>query len=634
MTPTTNAHPAGAKPGGVQAWTRRFSPEFRRVLSLLWHMILALAALWSAFLLRFEGRIPPGDFLLMVTAMPLALAVKGLSVHVFKLQADLSRYVSLDDLVRLLKAATVGSGFFMIGTVIVIGHPFPRSVFIIDYILTIAFYAASRVFLQVSRDVFRHVPEQGPGRRTLILGAGDTGEATMRMIKKDFYGVYAVVGFLDDDPMKWGMTLHGCPIRGPLSDAPRLIKDLAITEVIIAIPSATKEFRRRIVERCAAHNVTFKILPAMRDTATGEVQFQRIRQIDLSDLLGREPIILDKTAVAHDLAGKCVLVTGAGGSIGSELVRQIARHRPGMLVLLDTAETPLFQIDREMETLAPKVRRAAVFADVKHGDLIQRVFHQWSPDVVYHAAAYKHVPMMEAHPVEAVFNNVFGTRNLALAAVESKVRKFVMISTDKAVHPTSVMGATKRCAELLTAHMNGQTTKFVAVRFGNVLGSAGSVVPIFERQIAEGGPVLVTHPDVMRYFMTIPEAVELVLQAGVKGEGGEVFILEMGEQIRIADLARNMIGLAGLEPGKDLEIRFTGLRPGEKLYEETVAEGEDVQPTGIPKVKVHRVPHPSLTTAEFLQQLKPLEDAAFSGDDARTRDELWSLIKQYDGQKR
>jgi FlaA1/EpsC-like NDP-sugar epimerase len=363
---------------------------------------------------------------------------------------------------------------------------------------------------------------------------------------------------------------------------------------------------------------------------TGRQQPQRLREVRVEDLLGRDPVQLDRTVVGKNLEGRCVLVTGAGGSIGSELVRQIARYRPSRLILVDAAETPLFEINNELAEMAPDLDRVCIIADIKHADLVDKIFEEHKPHRVFHAAAYKHVPLMEAHPVEAVFNNIFGTRAVARAAVEHKAESFVMISTDKAVRPTSIMGATKRCAELIVALMNGCGTRFITVRFGNVLGSTGSVVPIFRKQIAKGGPVRVTHPDVTRFFMTIPEAVELVLQAGSIGEGGEVFILDMGEPVKIVDLARSMVELSGYELGTDIGIEFTGLRPGEKLYEELVAYGEDVQPTSIPKVMVHRVPHSRLDEDELAGQMKQLEKAAMDCDDAVTISMLWEIVQGHD----
>ncbi len=601
--------------------------KYRRGVVLAGHMLLGACALVGAFLLRFEGAIPLGDLMMMWATLPVSALLKGAAVSYFKIPQELPRHVGMGDIVRVLKACTVSSACFIIVVVVMYGHGFPRSVFILDYILTVGLYAGMMFFSRIFKEMTRPAVGEMPGRRTLIMGAGTTGELALRSLNDGAAGLYAVVGFLDDSPMKQGMSIRGYQILGPIADAPHVIRDMDVTDVIIALPSATKVKTREIVKMCASRNVSFRIIPTLKDYMTGEVEIQRIRELSLADLLGREPIELDKSVVSGDLEGKRVLVTGAGGSIGSELVRQIARYKPASVVLVDAAETPLFHISNELGLIAPDIDRFTVLADVKHGDLVEKTFAQFKPERIYHAAAYKHVPMMESHPVEAVFNNILATRNLALSAVRHGVERFVMISTDKAVQAESVMGATKRCAELLVLHLNGRGTKFVTVRFGNVLGSAGSVVPIFKQQIAEGGPVKVTHPAVARYFITIPEAVELVLQAGAAGQGGEVFILDMGDPIKIADLARNMIEMSGLELGADIQIQFTGLRPGEKLHEKLVAAGEDIESTHIPKVMVHRSYTISGDGEGFLSDLKGLEEAAMAGDDARTVSELWDLLK-------
>lgn len=610
----------------------QFLLRYRRVLLFAWYLALGAASYFGAFLLRFEGHIPADYYFMLLVTLPVVLAVKGFGIYRYGLPRGLLRYANMEDLMAIVKAATLSTMGIVVGVLVFhYGRGFPRSIFFIDYILTIALYGATRLAFRFSGEFLQRPAKlASPGRRTLIIGAGDAGDMALHAIKKDFVGILTVVGFLDDDPMKAGMMIHGYPILGTLDDAPRIIKERAITEVIIAITTASKERVREIVDTCASRNVNFQILPTFKEYIDGKLDRQSIRRVRVEDLLGREPIVLDKSVVTNDLDGKCVLVTGAGGSIGSELVRQIATFKPAKLILLDAAETPLFEIDRELAEKAPDVERVCVFANIKHGDVLDQVFRQYQPHRIYHAAAYKHVPLMEAHPVEAVFNNVLGTRSAAEAAVRNKVEKFVMISTDKAVRPTSVMGATKRCAELLVSHMNGRGTRFVTVRFGNVLASTGSVVPIFQKQIAQGGPIKVTHPEVSRFFMTIPEAVELVLQAGAIGEGGEVFILDMGKQIKIADLARSMVELSGLEVGKDIEIEYAGLRPGEKLSEELVAYGEHAEETSIPKVMVHRSAPNGKSGRTFLEELKPLEEAAMACDNARVVKELWAIVKRHD----
>ena len=602
-------------------------------LTLLLHILLGALAFTASFAIRFDGSIPPDQLRVWSMVLPFAVLLKGLAVFHYRVSSGLWRYVSMDDLVRILKTTTLSSAALVIGVAYFYGSGFPKSVLVIDYLLTIILYGGMRFCIRISREIFRPTVEDSPGRRTIIIGAGDTGEIALRTLKKDYTGVFTVVAFLDDDPMKQGMYIHGYPIHGPISDAPRLVRELKVTKVVIAIPGANKKFIREIVEGCSAHNVEFHMMPAFPDFTAGDMQAEKLREVGVEDLLGREPIELDKTMVTQDLDGKCILVTGAGGSIGSELARQIAGHNPSKLVLLDSAETPLFQIEQELQEKVPHLQRISTFADIKHADLLDKIFFEFKPDIIFHAAAYKHVPLMEAHPVEAVFNNILGTRNLAEASVKHHVEKFVMISTDKAVRPTSVMGATKRCAELMVSQMNGNGTRFVSVRFGNVLGSNGSVVPTFKKQIAQGGPVKVTHPDIERFFMTIPEAVELVLQAGTIGKGGEVFVLNMGEPIKIADLARNMIELSGLEPGKDIDIEYTGLRPGEKLYEELVAFGENVKPTSIPKVMVHKANGSGTldrTSESIWESLKPLEEAAMANNEEGVLKILWEVVRRHD----
>lgn len=605
--------------------------RYRTTWSTVWYGLLGAAALTGAFLLRFEGQIPLDDRMRLFAALPVAILLRIISVLYFEVPRGLPQYVGIVDVIRILKAASVGTLSFVVVVVLLFGHGFPRSIFIIDYLLTVAAYGGSRFALHMLWKMTRPPIAIAPGRNTLILGAGSTGELALKSIENDFYGVFSVVGFLDDSLSKRGMTLHGYPILGGIEDARRYIEELAVRDVIIAIPSASKEMTRHIVEMCASRNVSFRIVPPFQDVITGRGSSRRIREVRLEDILGRDPVRLNLDVVRSHLAGRRVLITGAGGSIGSELVRQIAKCNPGLLLLLDMAETPLFEINQELQNLWPDVKRVSIFADIKHGDLLDKIFDQYKPDLVYHAAAYKHVPMNEAHPVEAVFNNVLGTLNVVKSSVRSKVDKFILISTDKAVRPLSVMGATKRCAELLLQHMQGQGPKFIAVRFGNVLESAGSVAPIFRRQIARGGPLTVTHPDVERYFMTIPESVELVLQAGAIGMGAEVFILDMGKPIKIVDLARNMIELSGLEVGKDIEILFTGLRPGEKLTEELIADGENVTPTSIPKVSLHVAARRTNSHTDFLKELEALEKAAMNNDDAQALAALWEIIHRHDG---
>jgi len=398
---------------------------------------------------------------------------------------------------------------------------------------------------------------------------------------------YRLVGFLDDERAKWGAQIHGVQVLGGCERIKQICAEHSVDEILIAMPSASRKQIRRVVALCRGTNLRFKTLPAIADLIAGRAEVQQIRDVDINDLLGRAPVKLDDTDIAAFTAGRVVMVTGAGGSIGSEMCRQLARFHPAKLVLVEQAEQHLFEIDNEMRLRFPDLPVSAHIADICDETRVERLFAQVKPSAVIHAAAHKHVPMMEHNAGEAIKNNVRGTRTIADAAVRHQCEKFVMISTDKAVNPTSIMGASKRVAEMYTQALNGRVrTQFVTVRFGNVLGSSGSVVPIFKEQIARGGPVTVTHPEMERFFMTIPEASQLVLQAASMGSGGEIFVLDMGEPVKIVDLARDLITLSGFRPGEDIEIKFVGTRPGEKLYEELMIEGEDVSQTDHPKIGI------------------------------------------------
>jgi FlaA1/EpsC-like NDP-sugar epimerase len=400
---------------------------------------------------------------------------------------------------------------------------------------------------------------------------------------------YSIVGLVDDNPRKKGIRIHEVPVLGRTSDLPAICKGYEVEEIIIAMPSASQTQLRRVIELCSGTKLQFKSLPSVTDLIDGRVTVSQIRPVDINDLLGREAVELDNQAIANFIQGRTVLITGAGGSIGSEMCRQICVFGPKQLILVEQAETPLFDIENDLRKAHPALDIIPRICDIGERDRVMQVWDSLRPDVVIHAAAHKHVPLMELNPCEALKNNIFGTKNVADASCQFAVSEFVTISTDKAVNPSSVMGCSKRVGEIYTQALNGSQgcqTQFKAVRFGNVLGSNGSVVPTFRRQIAAGGPVTVTHPDMTRYFMTIPEAAQLVLQAAATGQGGQIFLLDMGESVKIADLAKQMITLSGFRPGEDIEIIYTGVRPGEKLFEELRTDGEDIEPTVHPKVMV------------------------------------------------
>lgn len=464
----------------------------------------------------------------------------------------------------------------------------PDSVFLIDWAATIALVAVARISIRLYHEEYRD-PSGGGTVRALIVGAGDAGEALLRELLRMTDQDYVVVGFLDENVARIGNRIHGVEVLGGPTEIDEVLRIEPVDEVLIAMPRATQRQIREIVEQCQGTNVRVRIIPQVADLIDGRVQVSQLREVSIEDLLGRDPVELDSAAIDTYLRDRCVLVTGAGGSIGSEMCRQIARFRPALIALVEQAENNLFEIERELRARFPELQTIPLVCDIADAGRVDAIFHRARPSAVFHAAAHKHVPMMELNPGEAIKNNVGGTRVIADAAARHGVEKVVMISTDKAVNPSSIMGCSKRVAEMYVQELSDRSdTQFVTVRFGNVLGSSGSVIPIFKQQIAAGGPVTVTHPDMKRYFMTIPEAAQLVLQAGAMGNGGEIFVLDMGQPVRIIDLARDLITLSGLRPDEDIEIVFSGVRPGEKLYEELSIEGEDVSRTSHPKIGIWR----------------------------------------------
>lgn len=461
-----------------------------------------------------------------------------------------------------------------------------EGVLMLDLFTTIMLLSGVRMVVRLYHEEF-FSEHRGIVRRFLIVGAGNAGEALLREMMRRRDAQYEVVGFVDDDPAKQGTEIHGIPVLGTVDDLSRICKRQSIDEIAIAIPSASHKQLRRVVQVCQGTKIRFSTVPSLMDIAAGKLQVSQMRNVDINDLLGREAVNLDMEQIRVFLKDKVILVTGAGGSIGSEMCRQVCTFEPRQLLLLEQAENPLFFIERELQKSFSKIPLESAVADITDKTRIEQIFSRYYPQVVIHAAAHKHVPLMEQNPGEAIKNNILGTRVIADAADAFGTECFVMISTDKAVNPTSVMGASKRVAEIYIQDLNKTSkTHFVTVRFGNVLGSNGSVVPIFKQQIAAGGPVTVTHPEMRRYFMTIPEASQLVLQAAAMGNGGEIFVLNMGEPVKIVDLAHELITLSGFRPGEDIEIEFTGLRPGEKLFEELSIEGEDMAATRHPKIAV------------------------------------------------
>jgi len=476
--------------------------------------------------------------------------------------------------------------------------------------------------------------ETSPGlKRFLIVGAGDAGEALLREIMRMRFEQYDVVGFIDDDLAKQGFNIHGISVLGTVEQLAQICQKEKIDEIAIAMPSATHKELRRVVQICQGTKIRFRTVPSITDIASGRFKVSEIRDVDIDDLLGRDVVQLELDMIERFLKDKVILVTGAGGSIGSEMCRQVCNFGPKQLLLIEQAENPLFYIERELRDSFPDVATEALVCNITNRARVEQVFEKYRPEVVIHAAAHKHVPLMETNPGEAVKNNIVGTRNVADAADAYGAGDFVMISTDKAVNPTSIMGSSKRVAEMYIQDLNNTSkTHFVTVRFGNVLGSEGSVVPIFNKQIAAGGPVTITHPEMKRYFMTIPEASQLVLQAATMGQGGEIFVLDMGEPVRIVDLAKELITLSGFRPGEDIEMVFTGLRPGEKLFEELSIAGEDMLATRHPKIAAWKnIPKDRQTLRAEIDKLIAIAD---SQDYDKIVESIKQLIPEYIGDKK
>jgi FlaA1/EpsC-like NDP-sugar epimerase len=534
-----------------------------------------------------------------LNALPLLITVKILVFVTSNLYRSIWKYASLHDLIEIFKTVSIAS---ICSSLVLVffeqGFHLSRVVVVLDWGILLALVSCSRVLWRLYQERYHRGagfpvmgkdddPQNELKRRTLIVGAGDAGNMLLREIFKQPDTPYRIIGFLDDDRNKQGMRMHGVPVLGTTDQLQEMVETHCIDKVIIATPSAGAKFIRGLVETCQSSGVRFKIIPCLNEIINGEVSVSHLRDVEIEDLLGRDPVRLDESAISSYLRGMRVLVSGAAGSIGSEICRQVGNFKPSMLILLESAETPLYAVEKELAASYPDIPIVPIIVDVRNRSRVESLFATFEPEVVFHAAAYKHVPMMEYNPCEAITNNCGGTRVLADVADASGVKNFVMISTDKAVNPTNVMGASKRVAELYVQSLAvTSATRFTTVRFGNVLGSNGSVIPLFKEQIRNGGPITVTDERVIRYFMTIPEATQLVLQAGCLGMGGDIFVLDMGEPVRILDLAIQLIRLSGLVPYEDIDISITGLRPGEKLYEELLISGEGVMPTAHEKIRV------------------------------------------------
>jgi len=620
--------------------------RFRRPLIILAHIIAFTVSLMLSFLLdnrmEFNSDWLVGQY---PRALLFFIVIKLTIFGLFKQYRGWWRYVGISDLMGIAGASLVSTfvivflwmaALFLNPVRSLLAHfnleqikDISQGVFMADMFVTILLLGGLRMGIRLYYEEFRAV-ESVRLKRFLIIGAGNAGEALLREIHRMPVTQYEVIGFVDDELAKRGINIHGIPILGMVEQLPEICEKHNIEEIAIAMPSATHQQLRRVVQACQGTKIRFRTVPSITDIASGKYTVSQIRDVDINDLLGREVVELDLDLIEAFAKNKTILVTGAGGSIGSEMCRQLCNFKPKFLLLIEQAENPLFFIERELRAQFPDITIKAIICDITDKTRVEELFERYSPEIVVHAAAHKHVPLMETNPGESIKNNVVGTRIVADAANRFGTINFVMISTDKAVNPTSLMGSSKRVAEMYIQELDRTSeTHFVTVRFGNVLGSDGSVVPIFKKQIAEGGPVTVTHPEMKRYFMTIPEASQLVLQAATMGKGGEIFVLDMGEPVKIVDLAKELITLSGFRPDEDIEITFTGTRPGEKLFEELSIKGEDMQPTRHPKIGIWtNIPMDSAKLHAGIDELVAL---AKTQDHKKIAQKIKELVPEYIG---
>ncbi|HXF76344.1 MAG TPA: nucleoside-diphosphate sugar epimerase/dehydratase [Methylomirabilota bacterium] len=604
--------------------------KYRRFLIVGFHLALMLLSNYLAFWLRFDGAIPPGELAVFIEMLPWLVVIRGLIFVPLRLYEGLWRYTGIWELRNVIIGATASAAaFYILVHWMLERTSYPVSIFIIDTLLLIVMMGGSRL----AQRLYFTLGRMTGSHHVLIYGAGDAGEMIVRDMKNGSAVYhYEPVGFVDDNPAKVGQHIHGVPVLGSGREIARIIEAHRPDEILLAMPSASGAQVRKIMRQLATFKVPIKTLPQHAKLPDGKVAVSQIQSLSIEDLLDRPPVGLDPGPVRKLMRGKRVLITGAGGSIGSELGRQIARYEPGCVILLDNAESALYDISMELQRSFPALRQAAVLADIKSARSLEKTFAEHGPQIVFHAAAYKHVPMMENYPAEAVLNNVVGTHRMIQLALGKNVEKFILISTDKAVNPTNVMGATKRLCEMYVQALakSGQRhdTVFAAVRFGNVLGSNGSVVPLFLKQIAAGGPVTITDPEVTRYFMTIPEAVQLVLQSAALARSGEIFVLEMGEQLKLIEIARHLIRLAGFIPDEEIAIEIVGLRPGEKLREELVAMDEAIVSSEADAIK--RVQSAWIADLNRLTEtIEEMERLALNGQSGAAAELLYEMVPTF-----
>lgn len=604
--------------------------KLRSKVLVLTDIILINISLILAYLLRFDGdfiNIPTEFTKNIIHLAIIATSVKIICSMFFKLYSSLWKYAGVYELVNIVMASLIGNSI-MLSYVFVTKTAVPRSIFLITFLLDTFLIGGIRFAYRVFRRIVRgEIIQIKDSKRVLIIGGGDAGAIIVKELKLHPNLKSIPVAIIDDDVTKIGKKLNNVPIVGGSSEIPDVVEKYKIDEIIIAIPSAGNKAINDIYNECSKTDCKVKILPSVSQLIDETVTIQKVRDVSIDDLLGRDAINLDIGEIASYIENHVVMVTGGGGSIGSELCRQVASFKPKHLIILDNYENNAYEIQNELLHNYPELKLDTVIASIREKMRLENIFREYRPDVVFHAAAHKHVPLMEENPTEAIKNNVFGTLNVAECADKFKAKKFVLISTDKAVNPTNIMGATKRVAEMIIQAINRHSkTEFVAVRFGNVLGSNGSVIPLFKKQIEQGGPVTVTHPEITRFFMTIPEAVQLVIQAGAMAKGGEIFVLDMGQPVKIYDLARKLIKLSGFEPDEDIKIEFTGLRPGEKLYEELLLEEEGLQKTKNNKIYVAQ---PVFTDLAMLKrEIECLKEMIQSNSDG-VKDYIQMLVPTY-----
>ena len=610
----------------------RYLPGNKRVRMIVLMAVdigmVCLASFLGLFI-RFDmniGRIPAEYARAVFTYLPFYVAATILVFFLLRMYATMWSVAGIREAGHIVGACGLASLIQMAG-MLMLEMKVPRSYFVLSFMALSAEEGLVRLSYRILTTIHLPGKQLKDGRRVLIAGAGTSGAVILKEMQTSPYAEGYVVCFVDDDKNKVGKILNGVPIAGKREDIPGLVEKYKVDEIYIAMPSAPAKDRKEIIEICRETGCSVKILPGIYQLLNGEVSVGKLREVEIEDLLGREPVRVNMDEILDYVRGKVVLVTGGGGSIGSELCRQIAGHQPKQLIVFDVYENNAYDLQQELKEKFPGLNLVVLIGSVRNTHRVESVFEKYRPEIVYHAAAHKHVPLMEDSPNEAIKNNVFGTYKTAKAADKYGTKRFVLISTDKAVNPTNIMGASKRMCEMVVQMMNAKSkTDFVAVRFGNVLGSNGSVIPLFKKQIEQGGPVTVTHPEIIRYFMTIPEAVSLVLQAGAYAKGGEIFVLDMGEPVKILDLAKNLIRLSGYEPDEDIPITFTGLRPGEKLYEELLMDEEGLQDT--PNKLIHIGKPIAFDMEEFCVQLDRLYKVA-NLDSEAIRGEVKKIVPTY-----